>query len=448
MDVTRAISVVGLGRLGAPLAACLAARGWDVVGVDADPAKVGAVNDGIAPVPETGLEELLGLVDGRLRATTDIAEAVGTTDVAFVVVATPTEESGGFSLEHVLPVCRSIGRALRAKDRRYVVVLVSTVMPGSMAGEIRDALEQTSGKECGVDFGLCYNPAFVALGSVIRQFLEPDFVLIGESDERSGKAVAAVHELVCENDPPIVRMNLVNAELAKLAVNTYVTTKIAFANTLARMCERLPDADVDIVTAALGLDPRIGSKSLRAGTSYGGPCFPRDNLALAALGRSIGVPALIAEATDRSNRAGIAQLAELVTERLPPDGTVGVLGLAYKPDTDVIDHAAGLLLAAALAADGVDVVAFDPAANAGAARALGSAVRVVGSAAACVRDADVVVVATPWSEFGELDPGLFAGDGRYRVVVDCWRMLPRERFESVTDYVVGGMATETRVAGA
>src|SRR5258706_8441907 len=148
----------------------------------------------------------------------------------------------------------------------------------------------------------------------------------------------AIYKQTCPNHPAAARMNFVNAELTKLAVNRYVTTKITYANTLARICERLPGADVDAVTTALGMDTRIGRKYLKGAIGYGGPCFPRDNVALAALARNVDAPAALAEAVDRANRKQVDRLAELVTSHLRPNGTVGVLGLAYKPNTDVVEQ--------------------------------------------------------------------------------------------------------------
>src|SRR5205823_4866373 len=178
------------------------------------------------------------------------------------------------------------------------------------------------------DFGLCYNPEFVALGSVIRDLRNPDFVLIGESDPRSGEMLAALYPSLCDNDPPIARMNTVNAEIAKLAVNTFVTTKISYANMLAQLCSRLPGADVDAVTSALGLDGRIGERYLRGGARYGGPCFPRDNAAFASLARRLGTAAVLAQATDEVNRTQVAWVAQEVRARLEPGDVVAVLGLA------------------------------------------------------------------------------------------------------------------------
>jgi len=425
MDEIRTVSIVGLGKLGAPMAACLAARGFEVIGVDVDVRKVEAIRRREAPVYEPGLEELLNAHGDRLGATTDIEQAVMQSDVSFIVVPTPSEPDGSFSLRYVLEACEGIGRALRTKDDWHLVVVTSTISPMSMDMQIRPCLEMHSGKRCGQDFGLCYSPEFIALGSVIRDLLNPDFILIGESDLRAGEVLAGIYRQLCANDPPVARMNFVNAELTKLAVNTFVTTKISFANMLARICERLPGADVDVVTQALGLDSRIGSKYLKGAVSYGGPCFPRDNLALVALARSVGAPADIAEATDRFNRGQIRWLADEVERRLPEGGTVGILGLTYKPNTDVVEEAAGLLLARELAERGVRVVAYDPAGNGNAGKALGRRAELAESAEACVRASDVVVVTTLWPEFLELPPDVWARHSPPRVLIDCWRALGR-----------------------
>ena len=419
----KAVSVIGLGKLGAPMVACFAARGFEVVGVDLDSEKVKALNEGRAPVHEPGLQEWIVRGKVRLTASQDIEAAVRQTECTFIVVATPSEPDGGFSLRYVLPVCQFIGRALREKEGFHVVVMTSTVLPGSTGGAVRSTLEQASGKRCGKDFGLCYSPEFIALGSVIRNFLNPDFVLIGESDTRSGDILEKIYLEVCENSPRAARMNFVNAELAKLSVNTYVTTKISFANMLARICEKLPEANVDDVTAALGLDTRIGPKYLKGAISYGGPCFPRDNLALAAFARQIGARADLAQATDQFNRWQIQWLADLVEQYAPPGVTVGILGLTYKPDTDVIEEAAGFLLAKELSRRGQPVAAFDPSINGRAHPTIGEKARVVPTALECISQAHVVVLATPWPDFARIEAEKWTRQAGSRVVIDCWGVL-------------------------
>jgi UDPglucose 6-dehydrogenase len=419
------VSIIGLGKLGSPMAAVFASKGLSVVGADKDPRKVEAVNRGVPPVYEPQLAELLRKHGHRIRATTDTVEAVRDTEATFVVVPTPSEPDGRFSLRYVLEALDDIAVALRQKGEWHLVVITSTISPLSMDRSILPHLEQASGKQAGKDFGLCYSPEFIALGSVIRDLLYPDFVLIGESDPQAGDVLADIYKRVCENNPPVARMNFVNAELAKLAVNTFVTTKISFANMLARICERVPGADVDVVTGALGLDSRIGPKYLKGAVSYGGPCFPRDNLALIAFAREVGAPTDIAEATDRFNREQVLWLADQVRGYLPGGGTVGILGLTYKPDTDVVEEAVGIHLARELAERGVPVVAYDPAGNSNAREALGRRVQFADSAKECIAGADVVVVATPWEEFLSLPVEVWVQHSPPRVVIDCWRALKR-----------------------
>jgi UDPglucose 6-dehydrogenase len=416
------VSIIGLGRLGAPLAACLASKGLRVIGVDADPRKTKAVSEGRAPVFETGLQELIQASGERLTTASDIGEAVSASEITFVVVATPSEPSGSFSLRYALPACESIGRALRVKKEFHLVVLTSTVMPGMTGGPVRQALEEASGKRCGEGFGLCYGPEFIALGSVIRDFLNPDFLLIGESDPRSGDILEGLYQGVCENSPSVARMNLVNAEITKLSVNTYVTTKISFANMLARICEKLPEANIDVVTSALGRDTRIGQKYLKGAVSYGGPCFPRDNQALAALARQVGAPADIAQVTDQFNRSQMHWLANLVQEHCT-GGTVGILGLTYKEGTDVVEEAVGLSLAQELSQRSTRVIAYDPAGGRNSAMALGERVRLTATAQECIAESETVVVATPWKEFAEIPAHQWARRSQPRAVIDCWRML-------------------------
>jgi UDPglucose 6-dehydrogenase len=412
--------VIGLGKLGSPLAACLAAKGLTVIGVDHDPKKVEALQRGEAPVREPGLSEMLAQCGKRLTATVDIERAVSESEITFVVVSTPSEAGGGFSLRYVDPVCQEIGRSLAKRSDYHVVCLTSTVMPGTTGGAVRDLLENASGKRMGVDFGLCYSPEFIALGSVIRDFLNPDMLLIGESDARAGESLAAVYAQVCENKPAVARMSFVNAEITKLAVNTYVTTKISYANMLARICEQLPGANVDVITSALGNDTRIGPKYLKGAVSYGGPCFPRDNLAMAQLARQIGVPPDLAQAVDRFNRTQVQWLADQVQRRCT--GTAGILGLTYKVGTDVVEEAAGFLLAQELAVRGVRVLAYDPAYGK-IAPPKSDGFKIAASAAGLIAESDLVVLATTWPEFQAIPREQWARPGSPRTVVDCWRAV-------------------------
>lgn len=441
MTEVLSVSVVGLGKLGSPMVACLAEKGFSVVGVDLNQTFVSQINEGKAPVQEPGLDEMLARNKERIRATTDYADAIAHSDVTFIIVPTPSEVDGGFSLKYVLSCIAEIGAALRNKDTFHLVVVTSTVMPGSTDGVIRPALEQASGKKCGEDFGLCYSPEFIALGSVIHDMLYPDFTLIGESDAKSGAILERVYKQLCTTEPPVSHMNLVNAELAKISVNTFVTTKISYANMLSEICDNLPGADVDVVTAAIGQDSRIGRKYLKGATGYGGPCFPRDNVAFGFLASSVGANAAIAQATDTINRRQAARLAERLLTELPAGTTVGILGLAYKPDTNVIEESQGVALAKELIERGFAVVLYDPLALDNVRQILGDKPRYAASAKACVQDATAVVITTPSAEFKKLEPADFtpASSSQRKLVLDCWRVLDRDQFAQVCEYTALGI---------
>jgi UDPglucose 6-dehydrogenase len=435
------VAVVGLGKLGAPLAAVLASKGNEVLGIDVDPEAVRLLNDGRAPVDEPGLQDLVTVSKERLSATTDLTAAAGA-EVAILLVPTPSDQRGAFSNEYVLSAVGELGRGLAERDDYHVVVVASTVMPGSCDSEIRPALERASGRRVGENLGLCYSPEFIALGSVIRDMLEPDMVLIGESDPMAGDVLERLYAGVCENNPPFRRMSLVNAELTKIAVNTYVTMKISYANALADMCERLPKADVEVVTDALGLDTRIGSKYLRGGLAYGGPCFPRDNKAFGVLARDLGTEPLLAEATDAVNVAQTDRLARVVQSRLEAGHTVGILGLTYKPDTGVIEESPGIALARLLGNAGYEVRVYDPVATDAALDALGGLAEASSSVAELLAQSNVAVIATPWPEFAELPTDALERDGRRTVVIDCWRLLPEEAHGGQIEIVRLGRALE------
>jgi UDPglucose 6-dehydrogenase len=286
---------------------------------------------------------------------------------------------------------------------------------------------------------LCYSPEFIALGSVIRDFLNPDMLLIGESDKRAGDFLQSLYAQVCENKPALARMSFVNAEITKLAVNTYVTTKISYANMLARICEQLPGANVDVITAALGLDTRIGPKYLKGAVSYGGPCFPRDNLALAQLAQQLGVPPDLAQTVDRFNRAQISWLADLVQSRT--GGVAGILGLTYKAGTDVVEEAAGFLLAKELIGRGMKVLAFDPAYGNGSRGPTVEKLCFAATALECIEQSDVVVLATSWPEFNGITPAQWAcsDERKPRTIIDCWRTVKFLRDQPGVDYFGLGM---------
>src|SRR6476661_2534435 len=322
MNSIKTVSVCGLGKLGACIAATLAARGFEVVGVDIDREKVTKINEGLAPLDEPLLAETIRAGRSRLRATVDPRETVAT-DASFFIPPSPSLPDGSFSNEHLLKAMQPVAKAIcKAGKKGHIFICSSTTTPGAVDGVLIPMLEKETGWKCGADFHVCYNPEFIALGNVINGLLEPDMVLIGESDSASGAALEQLYRRYNRNKPRIARMSIVSAELTKISVNSYITTKISFTNQLRMIAEKFPKADINTILDAIGTDTRIGKKYLRAGLSFGGPCFPRDNRLLAYTARTTGGAAPLAEASDKVNELTKSNLLEKAMRLAPAGATV------------------------------------------------------------------------------------------------------------------------------
>lgn len=440
------IGVIGLGKLGLPLASILQWKGHSVTGVDLNGSVVEKLRQGIVPVAEPGLEALYA--DYPLDLVTDSFTNAAHSDVTFIVVPTPSDSTGRFSEGYVLSVIDELGEKLRGTTHDHVVVVCSTVMPGTSVNTIIPALESASGRKVGEDgFGYCYNPEFIALGTVLRDMCNPDLHLIGESDPFSGAKVEKIlrtmlggnvntvlrdhryrEDPYCAGMPyrgngipsakeptPYygpMRMNPTEAEVAKIAINAYVTMKISFANTLGEMCPE--GVNAYRVAHALGADSRIGPKYIQPGGSFGGPCFPRDSRAFQRAAEDAGTSAPLASATDEVND----RQAEVVADHLDAVAreeeieTVCVLGVSYKPGTHIDEESFGWELDTQLSARGYEVLISDP---------LVSHPRVRSS----VPEADAYVIATMHPEYKELEV-----DG---AIIDPWGFL--SRFHTTGTYV-------------
>lgn len=416
-------SVVGLGKLGASMAAAIASRGFDVVGVDVNRRAVTLLNEGKPPVQETDLAQMIQENQPRLRGTSDYRDAVLNSDVTFVVVPTPSDDRGAFSISFAQEAFREIGRSLAQKNDYHLVVLTSTVLPGATRYGLISIIEEASGKMCGSDFGVCYSPEFIALGSVIRDFLNPDFTLIGEFDTRAGETLQQCYSEIMQNSPPVRRMSLENAELTKISLNAYVTMKITFANMLATLCERIPGGNVEAVSNALGLDHRIGRSYLAGGMGFGGPCFPRDNVALGFVARTLDAADTLPDTVHNLNETR----PDILIERLQPfiraGVRVSVLGLSYKPLSHVIEQSHSAKIVRRLLELGARVTAYDPLAGPAAHAEFGDSVSIATTAAECLRGAEIVLVTTPDPAFRDLTKEDLGCVGHGAVFLDVWRIL-------------------------
>jgi len=397
------ISVIGAGYVGLVTGACLARLGNQVLLVDTDCGRVEAVRGKKASFYEEGLDELLASVE--LEASGD-CRRMKESQLIFICVGTPCNHDGGMVLEQVAAAAHDISDVLRERDDYCVVVVKSTVPPGTTESIVIPILEK-SGRRAGRDFGVCMAPEFLREGKAIYDFLNPMRLVIGERDRRSGDTLL---ELFSDFKAPLVRTNLRTAEMIKLAANVFLATKISYINEVGNICKKL-DIDTYEVARVLGYDGRIGSQFLNAGLGFGGSCLPKDLRALIACARERGYEPHVLEEVLRLNEAQALKPVELLGKHIRLQGaTVGLLSLAFKPETDDIRDSRAVAIAAALLNEGAAIKAYDP-------MAMGSFKKlfpqITYTMADDVLDSDAVIIVTEWPEFSRLDyRGRIVIDGR------------------------------------
>lgn len=427
---TDRVSVVGLGKLGFGLALSFAGRGFNVIGVDTNKKVIDTIKRGRSHIVEPNVEDVLRKVKNRFHVTADHREAIKESDATFILVATPSDSNGNFSNSYVEDALKSLAQSFGESKKKYHLFIVSsTVMPGSIHERLIPIIERYSGRKLNEDFGVCHVPDFVALGSVIDDFQNPDFVLIGESDSRAGQYAEALYRRMVRNDPPFHRLSIVNAEIAKVALNTYITMKISFANLLGHVCENVPGGDADYVTRAIGSDRRIGHHYFKTGLSFGGTCFPRDTKAFISFAKKVGADPRVIHAVHTNNDVHHDRLLKLVEEHLKKDKSkkVTILGLAFKPNTAVVEASPAIELIERLLLRQKDalITVYDPLANSEARRVFGSRIRYASTLGRALRASPLWVVMTPDKMFKEMSPSVIL---RPTTIIDCWRIL-RDRFE-------------------
>jgi GDP-mannose 6-dehydrogenase len=351
------ISVFGLGYVGSVSAACLAQQGHSVIGVDVSPDKVEIINSGRSPVIEKDIDEIVFQVvaDGCLRATTDATEGVLSSDLSLICVGTPSNENGSLDLTFVERVCQDIGRALAQKDGSHVVVMRSTVLPGTTETCVIPALEQASGRVSGQDFGVCFNPEFLREGTSVYDFYHPPFTVIGQSDPRAAKAAASLYEHL---DAPLLIVPIKVAEMVKYANNAFHALKVTFANEIGNICKRQGvDShqlmDIFCMDDKLNLSPYY----LKPGYAFGGSCLPKDLRALLYHARSLDLKLPVLEAILPSNARQVRIGFEIV--RRTGKRKVGLLGFSFKAGTDDLRESPLVELIETLVGKGYHVLVYD-----------------------------------------------------------------------------------------
>ncbi|MFX0113249.1 MAG: UDP-glucose dehydrogenase family protein [Candidatus Hodarchaeota archaeon] len=435
MKQSKRVSIVGTGFIGLVSAACFAKKGFETYASSMSKDKIDIINRGEPPFFEDGLADLLkeAVNSGRLKGIFGREEAILNSDATFLCVGTPMGEDKSADLRFIEESSRAIGEALAKKDSYHLIVDRSTIVPGTTRNMIVKSLEEASGKQAGTDFGVCMNPEFLREGESIYDTLNPDRIVIGEYDKRSGDELESLYrEFFADREegcPPIMRMNLETAEIVKYANNCFLATKISFANEFSNLCERVPGVDIYDIMKAVGMDFRINPKFFRAGVGWGGSCFPKDVNAMIQYFKEIGLEPRMLQATLEANAYQAKRIVEIAKEEL--EGTlsgkrIAVLGLTFKPYTDDMREAPSIYIIDQLLAENANVVGYDPVATpfgTGTAVAkFGQRIDYVKSANEALTGADCALIVTDWPEFTDMTAADFKTmnnplviDGRRRI---------------------------------
>ena len=409
------IAMIGAGYVGLVSGACFAEFGFDVTCVDLDESKIARLRRGEIPIYEPGLDQLVATnaESGRLTFSTDLPAEVAAAQVVFIAVGTPTRRGDGHAdLSYVDAAARQIAAAIDG----YTVIVNKSTVPIGTGRRVERIIRETRPD---ADFDVVSNPEFLREGSAVNDFMRPDRVVIGTESDRARKVMRQLYRVLYLSETPMVETTLESAELAKYATNAFLATKVTFINEMADICDRI-GGDVQTIAKVMGLDKRIGPKFLHAGPGYGGSCFPKDTLALVRMSEELQAPSRIVSAVVEANDQRKLAMADRVVAAL--DGrvagkTIGVLGLAFKPNTDDMREAPSLSILPRLIAAGAIVKAYDPA-SMDEAKPLLPGVAMCEDAAGAVADADAVVVLTEWNEFRALDLTGLRGAMKGNVVVD------------------------------
>ena len=435
------IGVIGLGYVGLPLSCTFASRSFKVIGLDADIEKVELIQKGKTPVYEEGLGELLKKVlqEKTFKVTSSYRELVEESEACFICVGTPSNPDGSVDLRYVREAVEMLSECLMRKNSYFLIVIRSTIPPGTTCNLIKKILDEKSGKTLG-EYGLCFNPEFLREGKALQDIFNPDRIIIGTIDQKSGEILLDIYKKFHgESMPPTLITSPTNAELIKYANNVFLATKISFINMISQICQRLPNADVSVVAEGIGMDKRIGRDFLNAGLGWGGSCFPKDVKAFLKFGQELGLHLKLIESVIEINEAQIEnaiRLADSLVDGLEGK-TISILGLSFKPGTDDVRESRSIRLIEELLKHGSVIKVHDPKALKKARGILGDKVEYCLTIEECLRDSDLCIIATEWPEYREIDVEIFEKLMRNPAVLDCRRIYDPEKFRRIKFSALG-----------
>ena len=394
------IAIVGTGYVGLVTGTCFAEMGVEVFCVDIDRQKIENLRNGVVPIYEPGLEEMVirNYEVGRLHFTTDLTEVLDQVEIVFSAVGTPPDEDGSADLKYVLDVARTIGRAMN----KYLLVVTKSTVPVGTARRIRQTIaDELDRRGVTIDFDIASNPEFLKEGAAVKDFMHPDRIVVGVESDRARRLMEKLYHPFMLNNFRIIYMDIPSAEMTKYAANAMLATRISFMNDMANLCEII-GADINMVRKGIGSDTRIGSSFLYAGCGYGGSCFPKDVKALISTAAEHGYPMRILKAVEDVNEEQKTILFRKLSAHFGGDlqgRKVAMWGLAFKPETDDMREAPSLVLIERLLEAGCQITAYDPVAIPEARRRIGDRIAYANNIYETVEGADVLMVVTEWKEF-------------------------------------------------
>ena len=424
------IAVIGLGFVGLTLSSVLASKGITTIGIDSDRKKCSKIAKGVPTFFEPNLEKMLKKSLRRKLIISNQLSSINNCDFIFITVGTPQKKNGEIDLSFLKPVISNVGKLISASKKKPIILVKSTVIPGTMKNVVLPILERNSKKKAGKDFGLISNPEFLQESQAIQDTIKPHAVILGgyrtKFMKKSEKFFSEFHP-----NTPIIITNHQTAEMIKYANNSFLATKISFINQIGNICEEIPNANIDDISKAIGLDPRIGNLFLNAGPGYGGSCLPKDVKAIINFSTKMGINPTLLTAVEKTNKQQIDNILRLAEQNIGKINgkKITILGIAFKPETDDIRDSVSIGLTKRLLKLGAKITIHDPKALENARKIFRDNVKYVKSIPSALKDCQCAIIMTQWKDYESIDNKTIKRMAK-KLIIDSRRILSTKNLDA------------------
>ncbi len=419
------IGIIGLGFVGLTFASILANKGNHVIGVDSNKKKIEIINSKKTPFYEPELQKnLKNALKKKLIVSEKIQDVVETCDLIFVTVGTPMTSNGNIDLKNILNVCKNLGKLLLKTNNSPVIIIKSTVIPGTTVNQIKNTLEKNSKKKVGDGFGLITNPEFLREGKAVEDTLYPHLIVIGGINDKNRDKVIKFYKKNYRSNIPLVSTNNTTAEMIKYANNSFLATKISFINNISNLCQKTPETNIDDIANAIGIDPRIGKQFLNAGPGFGGSCLPKDLKAMIKFSKRIGEEPILLKAVEETNMLQVKKILEQIDKYLGKvkNKKITILGLSFKEESDDIRESVSIKLIEKLIPKQAIISVHDPKANENTKIIFGDKILYFKKIDDALKESQCVIIMTPWKQYLKLKKINFQ-KMKNKIIIDTRRIL-------------------------